>query len=529
MQSITHASPRNQHGTSFAIRNTRRWRSRVQNNFLTLAGLAMSAMLRSIGSRVEISAATEGEPQAIGRWTTWRRWLLMTSPLIIADLMAVSSTLVVVNGAMALLGLSHFAFRGADIISLSAAVVLSQALFGIYRENFYVPVVELRSMTAGTSVIFMAYLLLGTSGITRSLAFCAAWMCCLISVPATRWLVRRYLSGREWWGQPVLIFGNGQAGCGIYQALQKNPEMGLRPVAVVGHSDEPFEDLASVDVGRWEDAAELATRHSASTMIMAMADCPGTDTMSLIEQHARVLTNRVLVPDMGNFPCLWATATNCGGLIGIQSTEQLSLPGPRLAKRLIDGLLTLIVLIGSLPLLLIISLIVRLTSKGPVFYSQPRLGLNGTQFRAWKFRTMVANADVALAKHLAANLEARREWEQDHKLKKDPRITGIGRLLRKTSLDELPQLWNVLRGEMSLVGPRPIIEDEIRKYADAYEIYSRVRPGITGLWQISGRNNTTYGERVELDVFYVRNWSLWLDLYILVSTVRVVVLQEGAY
>jgi Undecaprenyl-phosphate galactose phosphotransferase WbaP len=413
---------------------------------------------------------------------------------------------------------------------LSAAVVLSQALFGLYPKSFYVPVVELRSMTAGTSLIFTACLLVGrASGVTRSLAFCAAWLGCLVSVPAMRWIVRRYLSSQTWWGQPVLIFGNGQAGCGIYQALQKHPEMGLRPVAVVGHSEEPFEDLASIDAGRWEDADELARRYSASTMIMAMADFRGIDAMSLIERHGRVLTNRVVVPDMGNFPCLWATATNCGGLIGIQSTEQLALPGPRLAKRLIDGLLTLIVLIGSLPLLLIIAVIVRLTSKGPVFYSQPRFGLKGKQFRAWKFRTMVADADAALAKYLASNPAARREWEQDHKLKKDPRITGIGRFLRKTSLDELPQLWNVLRGEMSLVGPRPIIEDEIRKYGDAYEFYSRVQPGITGLWQISGRNNTTYSERVELDVFYVRNWSLWLDLYILASTVRVVVLQEGAY
>jgi len=487
--------------------------------------------MRSIEPRVEISSDNEEQSQAIGRsWMNWRRWLLMTSPLIFADCLAVSGTLVVVNAVMIPLGLAGSSFRAADILSLSAAVVLSQALFGLYRESFYVPVVELRSMTAGTSLIFMACLLIGTAaGVTRSLASCAAWMGCLVTIPAMRWIARRYLSGRAWWGHPVLIFGNGQAGCGIYQALQKNPEMGLRPVAVVGHSDEPFEDLSSIDVGRWEDAEELASRHSASTMIMAMADFRGIDAMSLIERHGRILTNRVVVPDMGDFPCLWATATNCGGLIGIQSTEQLSLPGPRLAKRLIDGLLTLIVLIGSLPFLLIIALIVRLTSKGPVFYSQPRLGLNGRKFRAWKFRTMVADADAALARYLESNPVARREWEQDHKLKKDPRITRIGRILRKTSLDELPQLWNVLRGEMSLVGPRPIIEDEICKYADAYELYSRVQPGITGLWQVSGRNNTTYDERVELDVFYVRNWSLWLDLYILASTVRVVVLQEGAY
>lgn len=491
----------------------------------------MSAILRSIEPRVQISSVNAVPRRASGgAWTKWRRWLLTTSPLILGDIFAVSGTLVLVKVLMARVGFAPFPFHRIDILSLGTAIILSQALFGLYRESLYVPVVELRSMTAGTSLIFMAFLLVGTaSGVSRSPAFYSSWMGCLISVPAMRWIVRRSLSSCAWWGRPVLIFGNGRAGCSIYQTLQKNPEMGLRPVAIVGHSEEPFEDLLSVDVGCWEDADELASRHSASTMIMAMADFRGTDAMRLIERHGRALTNRVVVPDMGNFPCLWAKATNCGGLIGFQSTEHLALPGPRLAKRVIDGLLTLIVLIGSLPLLLVISLIVRLTSKGPVFYSQPRLGRNGMEFRAWKFRTMVADADAALARYLASNSAARREWEQNHKLRKDPRITRIGRILRKTSLDELPQLWNVLRGEMSLVGPRPIIEDEIRKYADAYELYSRVQPGITGLWQISGRNNTSYDERVELDVFYVRNWSLWLDLYILASTVRVVLLQEGAY
>ena len=142
---------------------------------------------------------------------------------------------------------------------------------------------------------------------------------------------------------------------------------------------------------------------------------------------------------------------------------------------------------------------------------------------------MVCDADAVLQTYLAANPQARAEWERDHKLKRDPRVTWIGRLLRQTSLDELPQLWNVLRGEMSLVGPRPIVDDEIRKYGDVFLEYTRVLPGITGLWQVSGRNNTTYDERVSLDAFYVGNWSVWLDLYILFRTIRVVLLREGAY
>ena len=155
--------------------------------------------------------------------------------------------------------------------------------------------------------------------------------------------------------------------------------------------------------------------------------------------------------------------------------------------------------------------------------------MEGRRFRAWKFRTMHMNADALLQEHLERDPALRAEWEKDHKLKNDPRVTWIGKILRKTSLDELPQLWNVFCGEMSLVGPRPIVDAEIPKYGDHYDQYEKVPPGITGLWQISGRNNTSYEERVAFDAFYVRNWSPWFDLYILACTVKVVLRGEGAY
>jgi lipopolysaccharide/colanic/teichoic acid biosynthesis glycosyltransferase len=142
---------------------------------------------------------------------------------------------------------------------------------------------------------------------------------------------------------------------------------------------------------------------------------------------------------------------------------------------------------------------------------------------------MVVNADHVLAEHLQKNALLQSEWENSHKLKFDPRITRVGRILRRTSLDELPQLWNVMRGEMSLVGPRPIVDDEIIHYADKFELYKRVPPGITGLWQVSGRSNVTYSERVNLDTYYVRNWSVWLDIYILLKTIWVVLIGDGAY
>lgn len=177
----------------------------------------------------------------------------------------------------------------------------------------------------------------------------------------------------------------------------------------------------------------------------------------------------------------------------------------------------------------IITILIMLDSEGPVFYRQTRIGRYGRRFYVYKFRTMVQNADELLQTYLAKSPELRAEWLATHKLKNDPRITRVGAILRKTSLDELPQLWNILIGEMSLIGPRPIVDAEVEKYGDCFELYTQVRPGLTGLWQVSGRSDTSYEQRVELDKYYVLNRSLKLDIQILWKTVFVVLKKDGAY
>ena len=182
-----------------------------------------------------------------------------------------------------------------------------------------------------------------------------------------------------------------------------------------------------------------------------------------------------------------------------------------------------------LPLFFYLAVAVKMSSRGPIIYGHKRIGRYGQTFKAWKFRTMFQDSGLVLEHYLEDYPEAREESERDHKLRFDPRITRIGRFLRKTSLDELPQLWNVIQGDMSLVGPRPIVTDEIVKYGHYYGLYTMVKPGITGLWQVSGRNNTTYDERVQLDSYYVRNWSPWLDVVLLLKTIRIVLFAKGAY
>lgn len=199
-------------------------------------------------------------------------------------------------------------------------------------------------------------------------------------------------------------------------------------------------------------------------------------------------------------------------------------------KRTFDIAFSLLILFITFPLLMIIATIVRLTSKGKAIYSQERIGRGGKKFRCYKFRTMYANADFRLKELLENDFIKMKEWHETFKLKKDPRITPFGRFLRKTSLDELPQFWNVLKGDLSVVGPRPVIQDEIAKYygIKAAKILS-IRPGITGIWQVSGRNDVCYMTRIKLDEKYVDDHSFLLDLKLVFMTIPAMIFSKGAY
>ncbi len=200
----------------------------------------------------------------------------------------------------------------------------------------------------------------------------------------------------------------------------------------------------------------------------------------------------------------------------------------RLSKRSIDIVGALAGLLFFIPLFALVYLLVRMDG-GPAIFAHSRVGRDGTSFKCYKFRSMVVDADRKLAEYLARDPAARLEWERHFKLVDDPRITPVGRALRKTSLDELPQLWNVLKGDMSLVGPRPIVTAEGARYQDNIVCYYSCRPGITGLWQVSGRNDVDYESRVGLDVSYVKNWSLLLDAAIIMRTIGIVITRKGAY
>ncbi|MGI8911558.1 MAG: sugar transferase, partial [Rubrobacteraceae bacterium] len=222
-------------------------------------------------------------------------------------------------------------------------------------------------------------------------------------------------------------------------------------------------------------------------------------------------------------------ARDLSGVFGVEIGHNLLDPWTQRVKRAMDLGATLIGGLLILPLFVTLFLLVWLDSRGPVLYKTQRMGRDGRLFHCIKFRTMVPEAEAALQKLLEEDPRAREEYTKYHKLRDDPRVTRAGRFLRKTSLDELPQLWNVLRGEMSLVGPRPYLPRESGDIGASQDDILRVTPGVTGPWQVSGRNHLSFGERVRMDNQYVRNWSVWLDFLLLASTVRCVLFDRGAY
>ena len=348
-----------------------------------------------------------------------------------------------------------------------------------------------------------------------------------IAVLALRAAVRRVGSKFDWWGHPVVVFGAGEMALALLRKLKSQPHFGLRPVALV--TDQVVSsEIEGVSV--W--TSEYLDRIAASGVkhaIVAAPELSQFEFAALIQRSGNAFPHLILIPDTELIWKAGAFTRDFMGILGLQVGNNLLHRGSRIAKRVIDLVCAAVLTLLLIPLMVVIWLLVVGESGFPAFYSQQRLGRGGKHFVLWKFRTMAQNSTEILDQCLSSSDEMRREWAAHQKLRSDPRITCLGRLLRKTSLDELPQLWNIIKGEMTLVGPRPIVDAEVSKYQEVYSLYTKITPGLTGIWQVSGRNHTTYAERIAYDTYYVRNWSVWLDIYLLVKTARVVFTGYGAY
>jgi Undecaprenyl-phosphate galactose phosphotransferase WbaP len=312
--------------------------------------------------------------------------------------------------------------------------------------------------------------------------------------------------------------------------LENALSLGYRPLGVLSPDlHRHGRDMQGVPVfGGLEMAPHLAARGTRVVLIEEGAESNSGATMSWLQQHFQHV---VLVREYQDLPVERAQVCNLGGVLGIKFINGLLSWQNRFIKRMLDIVLGAIFLVLASPLIALGGLLVRLFSCGPSFFRQEREGLWGRRFRVWKLRTMYQDAEMQLEECLSANPELRREWEEHVKLTCDPRvISGVGVFLRRFSVDELPQLWNVVKGEMSLVGPRPFPEYHLQRFPPEFrELRQRVRPGLTGMWQVTVRSNGDIEEQRMYDTYYIRNWSVWLDLYILARTILAVLASRGAH
>lgn len=402
-------------------------------------------------------------------------------------------------------------------------------------------------------------------------AWILTWLVGAFLVPLCRALLRYKFAPRKWWGQPVVVLGAGRVGRAVVATLQKRPQLGLKPVAVLdddplkhgtlratwGDGDieveavpesvgEPpsstpetpstratawanFSQIEEVPVlGGLDLAPVLSQRLKIRFAVVAMPEADAAALLGIIERYAESFQSVLAIPDLFDLAYFGAATRDLGGVLGIEVRRQLLLTGPRVAKRAMDIFITGLALLLACPILFVVGLSIWVDSRGGIFYRQRRLGQDGVRFHALKFRTMHGDGEKRLAEMLARDPKMRAEYEEFHKITDDPRVTRVGRFLRKYSLDELPQLWNVLVGDMSLVGPRPYLEREIPEMDQKEAIILRVKPGITGIWQVTERNASTFERRLHMDVEYVRSWSPWLDIYVLARTVPVVLGGTGS-
>lgn len=365
-----------------------------------------------------------------------------------------------------------------------------------------------------------------------------SWVVSIFIVPTFRYLGKLLLAKLHIWEKPVLIVGAGETGRLILNALDNEPTLGYKPVGFldddkIKHLHPPR--LASGQevpvLGNLGDAEIIMERSGVRDVIVAVPGMPSKKLVQLVNRLQRKARNLMVVPD------LFGMAMEGVGVQYLFNERTLLLDIKNnlndkfniFIKKVFDLSAGLVIFTCLLPFMILIAALIKIESKGPVIFTHRRLGKGGVEFNCLKFRTMVSNAQQVLGELLESNQDAYEEWNRDFKLKDDPRVTRIGGFLRKTSLDELPQIINVLKGEMSLVGPRPIVRDEIIKYGTSIDNYYQVLPGITGLWQVNGRNDVDYKTRVQIDTWYIRNWSLWLDITLLIRTISVVIARKGAY
>ncbi len=487
---------------------------------LLAIGVQMVAVRRKktskpTNSSFEANIQNAATPRLSGNYRR-RMWLLMFAADLLGFLLTLG-TVLLINQIVPLFRPDLDDLKYLVVVVLCWGFLVTSRLYPGVGIN---PADEIRLVTQSVSLGILIGLAIFTvfdvGWVANGLAFGLGWAGTILSVVLCRWVIKIFAAQMNVWGEPVIVVSKGPAAEELADYFLKRRRLGLVPVRIMA-------DLAMLG-GLQEDHYLKKKIYTA-----VVGHLPAFNLDASMVRKLSAMFKNVIFISSDLFIGTSVQIRDLEGLLGFETSRNTLGASALFLKRLMDIILVMILSVIVLPICIMLALLIWLEGRGPIFYAQERLGLNGQKFNMFKFRTMVVDAERKLQTYLKDNADARSEWGKTQKLQQDPRITRVGRWLRKWSLAELPQFLTVLRGEMSLVGPRPILYKQATVYGNRIEAYLSMRPGISGMWQVSGRNKTTFEERADFDGYYVRNWSIWLDFYIILRTVWVVLRRYGAY
>jgi Undecaprenyl-phosphate galactose phosphotransferase WbaP len=494
----------------------------------------IEAKLKALNAEIRLGEGTvlaEPDQQGFSRdFAAGQRWFVVTDALaLLLGFVCSWALAVVINQYILMRPLQGSLIEGdplhlVQFLMIAGAVILWFEHTDHYRVRmpFWLEIKKVIG-ALGMAMMVDGFLQFASKQDISRLWLVSGWIMAGVALVALRVMLRRARTQQGRWQVPTLLVGDGMTADDARAALKSEPSLGYDIVAQIADLPRAFRQAG-------ESWVRLCATHGAKYVMVAL---DGPDLAKAELSLAQLMRENVpfsVTPPLRNMPVFGMVPHYFFNhdVILMTRSSGLEQPLPRFMKRGFDLVISGAAIVVLSPLLLVLAALVKLDG-GPVLFGQKRLGLGGKHFTCLKFRSMVPDAEKVLDSYLAQNAEARKEFNKYCKLRDDPRITRIGKTLRKLSLDELPQLLNVVNGDMSLVGPRPILSAELNHYHHDIAFYYRVRPGITGLWQVSGRNDITYAKRVRMDGWYVRNWSLWHDIAILCKTVPALLNRKGAY
>jgi Undecaprenyl-phosphate galactose phosphotransferase WbaP len=458
----------------------------------------------------------------------YRRLFLNAFWLLVGDVLSIACALVLASFVRLWLRDVHIPpFRGFLLIPawcVGAVVLRVVPGWGMG------PVEELRRtqilLIAVIGMASVAMVLSKSADVTSRIKFVFTYLISVPLLPLVRVFTKRMLRKRGKWGVPTVIYGTDETVSHVLQVIQEEPGLGYIPYGVFDDQRQKGSMIGDVPVlGGMQDSTP-----DAQIAILGAPSIPRRGLRRMLQGPLAHYRRVVIIPDLLDIPTLWVSVRDFVGVIGLEVVRNLLNPIARWFKGSAEWCLVVLLSPVWIPLSLVLALLIYLEDRHFPFYCQERVGRHGRVFKTWKFRSMIPDAEEALSRAIEESPDLQEQWDQDCKLKNDPRVTRIGKFLRRTSLDELPQLYNVLTGTMALVGPRPLPPYHQEKLpANVRALRKQVLPGITGLWQVSGRSEVGTEGMVKWDSYYVRNWSPWLDIIILGRTFATVIKRSGAY